>query len=89
MIQNWKPTATKTARQFLYEYSQEHGALRDTARLAESLIASIIKPEHLEIHQVSARVKSLDSMRLKLRRKRYQDPGREVTDKIGVRVITY
>lgn len=89
MIQNWKPTATKTARDFLFEYSQEHAALRDTARLAESLIASIIKPEHLEIHQVAARVKSLDSMRLKLRRKRYRDPERDVSDKIGVRVITY
>jgi ppGpp synthetase/RelA/SpoT-type nucleotidyltranferase len=89
MIQNWKPTATKAARRFLYEYSQEHAALQDTARLAERLITSIIKPEHLEIHQVAARVKSLDSMRLKLRRKCYQDPECDVTDKIGVRVITY
>lgn len=89
MIESWRPTATKKARQFLYEYSQELAALQDTARLAEGLIKSIIKPAHLEIHQVAARAKGQDSMRLKLRRKRYDDPERDVTDKIGVRVITY
>jgi len=89
MMQNWTPTKTKQARQFLFAYSSELGALKDTADLAERLVKSIIKPTHLEIHQVTARAKSLDSMRLKLRRKAYQDPQAQVTDRIGVRVITY
>jgi ppGpp synthetase/RelA/SpoT-type nucleotidyltranferase len=89
MIPKWKPTAIKVGRQFLYEYSQEFGGLIASAKLAEDLIRSILKPSHLEIHQVAARVKGLDSMRLKLRRKHYSHPERDVLDKIGVRVITY
>ena len=38
---------------------------------------------------VTARAKTLDSVRGKLRRKHYRDPDRQVTDLIGVRVITY
>ena len=42
-----------------------------------------------EIHLVAARAKTLDSLRGKLRRKRYTNPGDQITDLIGVRVITY
>lgn len=89
MIEKWTPTATKVARRFLYSYSQSFPSLMSSARMAEDLIRSIIKPEHLEIHQISARVKSCDSMRLKLRRKVYERPEDQVTDQIGVRIITY
>ncbi len=89
MIAKWKPTATKVGRQFLYEYAQEFGGLISSAKLAEDLVRSVLKPSHLEIHQVAARVKGLDSMRLKLRRKHYSHPERDILDKIGVRVITY
>lgn len=89
MIDKWTPTPTKVARRFLYSYSQAYPSLTSSARIAEELIRSIIKPEHLEIHQISARVKSCDSMRLKLRRKTYASPEVEVTDQIGVRIITY
>jgi len=89
MIEKWKPTATSRAREFLYNYSADLVNAQERALQAERLIKSIIKPTHLEIHQVTARAKSLDSMRLKLRRKRYQQPEREITDVIGVRVITY
>jgi len=38
---------------------------------------------------VAARAKSIDSLRDKLRRKHYSRPEREVTDLLGLRVITY
>src|SRR4051794_37636471 len=89
MMEQWKPTPSRVARKFLNAYAQELVPLHECAKAAEDLIRSILRPEHLPIHQVSARAKSLDSMRLKLRRKRYDDPVSQVTDKIGIRVITY
>jgi len=38
---------------------------------------------------VTARAKTIDSVRRKLRRKRYKQPAQRLTDLIGVRVITY
>jgi ppGpp synthetase/RelA/SpoT-type nucleotidyltranferase len=85
----WTPTKTEAARRFLVSYSQELVPLIDCARRVEDLVRLILKRENLAIHQIAARAKSLDSMRLKLRRKKYKDPGREITDKLGVRIITY
>jgi ppGpp synthetase/RelA/SpoT-type nucleotidyltranferase len=41
------------------------------------------------VHLVAARAKQPDSLRGKLRRKKYSDPAAQVTDTVGVRVITY
>jgi len=89
MTEKWTPTPIRVAREFLYGYSQDLLTFHSCARASEDLIRSVLKPENLAIHQVSARAKALDSMRLKLRRKCYSDPDAQVQDKIGVRVITY
>jgi ppGpp synthetase/RelA/SpoT-type nucleotidyltranferase len=60
-----------------------------SARIIESLIREILADPPLEIHQISCRPKSIESVRLKLLEKRYKNPGRELTDALGVRVITY
>ena len=43
----------------------------------------------IPIHLVQGRAKSIDSLRGKLRHKQYPNPSTQVTDLIGVRVITY
>lgn len=51
-------------------------------------ISALLKSESIDYLAVSARVKSLSSLTEKVERKAYQDIA-EVTDMIGVRVITY
>ncbi len=40
-------------------------------------------------HVTLARAKSIDSVRAKLRKKRYRDPWHQLTDLVGVRVVSY
>jgi putative GTP pyrophosphokinase len=41
------------------------------------------------LHAVSARAKTPESLRGKLRKKQYRNPSRQLTDLVGVRVIAY
>jgi GTP pyrophosphokinase len=45
--------------------------------------------KNFDLHLVSARAKEPLSLLQKIRRKEYDDPATEFTDRLGVRVITY
>lgn len=49
----------------------------------------ILADSGIDYHVVTARCKDLDSLRVKLRSKAYRRPSVQVTDKVGVRVVTY
>ena len=80
---------TKGALRFLEDYEQSYDDYRAVASDLEHHIESLVKDTGREIHLVAARAKTLDSLRDKLRRKQYMNPRDQITDLIGVRVITY
>lgn len=80
---------SRVAQQFIRGYEEEYSAAQTAARLACKAVERSLEDLGVFVHVVSARAKKPDSLRRKLRRKQYKDPDRELTDLIGVRVITY
>jgi ppGpp synthetase/RelA/SpoT-type nucleotidyltranferase len=79
---------TRPALRFVQQYGQRYLELQKAAILAERLVASIMKDANIAAH-VTSRAKTIDSVIPKLRRKRYTNPHTQLTDAIGVRVMTY
>jgi ppGpp synthetase/RelA/SpoT-type nucleotidyltranferase len=79
----------KTAVRFLARYESDYPNKQREAELVRKLVISIISDQKAFVHVVSARAKSVRSLRDKLRRKKYKQPARDLTDLIGVRVISY
>lgn len=58
--------------------------------LIEGLVTNLLSDRKIEVHQVTSRVKTVSSFAEKIRRKKYKYRFlSEVTDIVGVRVITY
>lgn len=55
----------------------------------KSLLDTLIIDSELHIHSLSARVKAKKSFVEKCYKKSYKDPNKEMTDMVGVRIITY
>jgi ppGpp synthetase/RelA/SpoT-type nucleotidyltranferase len=68
-------------------YSQNIKNYELAAEKIETIIKDILKSEHIQFSSVSSRVKTLDSYLKKS--ENYKDPKNQITDYIGVRVITY
>ncbi len=75
--------------QFLRDYIQRKDDWQEAAKRARGLVEEIVNHSGLAIHGVTARAKGVASLRRKLHKKRYGDPSTDLTDVIGVRVITY
>lgn len=78
-----------TRRRFLERYLQDYPEQKRRAKTVESLVRSLLIDPRLDIHKIEARAKEPNSTHLKLLRKRYEHPDDQLTDTIGVRVITY
>jgi ppGpp synthetase/RelA/SpoT-type nucleotidyltranferase len=74
---------------FLRRYYADYGGFQKLAYLAESYVRSILESGAADLHLVTSRAKGTASLHEKMLRKGYRNPARQVTDKIGVRVITY
>lgn len=83
------PTLSKDARLFLEKYSKAYSRYDQAAKEAGTFVTSLLQDSPLAIHVIQSRPKSIDSLRGKLRKKRYRNPSRQVTDLIGLRIITY
>lgn len=83
------PTAASAGRKFLKKYRAEFGDYKIKAETLEKFIKDILQGAQIEIHKVEARAKDPTSVHLKLLRKRYRRPQSQLTDKVGVRIITY
>lgn len=83
------PGLNPAARKFVEEYSDEYNARQRAAEIACARIQEILKSTGAFVHIVSGRAKKPESLRGKLRRKSYKNPRKQLTDLIGVRVITY
>lgn len=83
------PTAASARKKFLREYRREFSEYRLRAEAAENFIKEILRDGHIEIHKIEGRAKDPAAVHLKLLRKRYKRPRLQLTDKVGIRIITY
>lgn len=83
------PGLNRQAFDFLDSYDRQYKEIQAAAELARNLVTEIVQNTGALIHVITARAKTLESVRGKLRREHYPQPDRQVTDMIGVRVITY
>jgi len=82
-------TLRSITRKFLTKYQAQMPALENAAVQAKQLVAEILSVHALDVHAVTSRCKKLESLSMKIRHKHYRNPSRQVTDKVGVRIITY
>lgn len=74
---------------FLARYAANWTRTLELAELAGEYIRELLSQANLDLHAVTARAKTPESARAKILAKRYGNPGRQLTDQIGVRVISY
>ncbi|MGZ8842526.1 MAG: GTP pyrophosphokinase [Pyrinomonadaceae bacterium] len=77
------------AKAFYRHYQGNLPELKDAAAQLELFIAEVLRYSNLDLHIITARAKSAHSVLSKIRRKKYGAPRRQLTDEIGVRVVTY
>jgi len=77
------------ASQFLEQYLNAYPAYALAAKEAKVFVDEALKGVQLPIHSVASRAKSVNSLRRKVRTKGYRNPRSELTDIVGVRIITY
>jgi putative GTP pyrophosphokinase len=70
-------------------YHREKPSFEALARSVESILLNLIKKAHIPIVSVTSRTKATESLVEKCRKKRYKNPAAEITDFVGLRVITY
>jgi ppGpp synthetase/RelA/SpoT-type nucleotidyltranferase len=78
----------RQAQEFIRLYTTQFPRTEIAARLIGEEVARVVR-NTTSVHVVRARAKTVESLRGKLRRKRYKRPAQRITDLIGVRVITY
>src|SRR5438876_435182 len=83
-----KPLSQK-ARRFYERYVERFDDLERAADIVERKARDVLGPHNFDLHLVTARAKDAASVLKKIRVKGYGDPARQLTDQIGLRVITY
>jgi len=83
------PGRKDSVQAFLKRYVLELPQLREAAQQAEALTRHLLRNLGSAVHLVSCRAKDHDSVLGKLLRKNYRYPSKQMTDLIGVRIITY
>jgi putative GTP pyrophosphokinase len=78
----------RAARHFLAEYGGQVTEAAAAAEIARLAVERAVR-ETGALAQVTARAKTVASLRGKLRRKSYKRPRGKLTDLVGVRVITF
>lgn len=79
------------------KYERARGLYDDFARSIANVIQRCVEAENLVVHSITFRAKDVESFERKAARvspddplsPRYRDPFDEITDKAGVRIITY
>lgn len=76
------------AERWLSDFLSKHADYKDAAEIARSEIEAALQGRPISIHSIVARAKAPHSARDKIHRKGYGRPARQMTDVLGVRVIT-
>jgi len=77
-----------TAERWLETYSAKYPIYKIVAKAVEGAITDSLAGLPVSLHSISARAKSPDSVAAKIKRKNYGRPQIQMTDIIGVRIIT-
>jgi ppGpp synthetase/RelA/SpoT-type nucleotidyltranferase len=78
----------RSGREFVEEYDLQFPEMVLAAEIARRAVAQAVR-ETGALANVTARAKTVTSLRGKLRRKSYEHPRSALTDLVGVRVITF
>ncbi len=81
--------ASRTHADLLTEYAQQQPAFEALLIKGHSAITTLVHAAGIKIHDITARLKTPASLAEKLRRKGRYSQLSEVTDLVGLRVITY
>ncbi|MBI1894160.1 MAG: RelA/SpoT domain-containing protein [Candidatus Rokubacteria bacterium] len=76
------------SRRFIEEYERDLLETRRATAVAGELVRDVLLRREVLFYAVTHRAKTTESVRSKLIEKRYSRPRRQVTDVIGVRIIT-
>ena len=85
------------AREARAEYERVRGNYQDYARKVESVLQECLDAEKIRLHSITSRAKDPNSFEHKAAqlspespgKAKYSDPMEQITDKAGVRIITY
>ena len=69
-------------------YSISRGSYEDCLNYVENAVKNIIKSQSINVHEIIGRVKTVESLEGKVKRKNYSNLA-EITDLCGIRIITY
>jgi putative GTP pyrophosphokinase len=85
------PRNAKSPEEWGVEYSAIRGAHLDCTEAFERLLSQLLDSSRIEVAQLEARTKTVQSFTEKIERKKekYVNPLQEVTDLVGLRVILY
>ena len=73
----------------LKEYDKKREILENLDKSLETLINSLIKQKGIKAHQIQTRVKGRDSLEKKILAKQKYKSLDDITDIVGIRIITY
>ncbi|WP_201587466.1 GTP pyrophosphokinase [Psychrobacter jeotgali] len=73
----------------LKEYDKKREILENLDKSLETLINSLLKQKGIKAHQIQTRVKDRDSLEKKILAKQKYESLDDITDIVGIRIITY
>ena len=76
-------------KRFFVEYGEVYETYKSCAIAGQTFVAQVLSDGGLTAHAITGRAKEPESLLRKLRRKAYENPVAEITDAVGIRVITY
>ena len=79
---------TQSHKEIVEEYSALRGSYEDCLNYVENTVKNIIKSKSINVHEIIGRVKTVESLQGKVKRKNYSNLA-EITDLCGIRIITY
>lgn len=69
------------------EYESKYSNYWKLSEIVESILQNEIKSEKVNIHSISKRIKSWDSLLVKIHRKKIENPFDEIHDIVGLRIV--
>ena len=79
---------SQSHKEIVEGYSVSRGSYEDCLNYVENTVKNIIKSESINVHEIIGRVKTVESLQGKVKRKNYSNLA-EITDLCGIRIITY
>ncbi|MCR1960513.1 hypothetical protein CWE04_00820 [Thomasclavelia cocleata] len=76
-------------KEIVNEYEKNYLYYEKFRGLVEDYIRSLLNNEHISFHSITSRTKNIDSLTKKIELKNKYQKLQEITDLVGIRIITY